>query len=108
MIFVYGGAYAGKEDYVKNNLAHRKIIRDIHLVVKNTMQNGKDPYEEIERLTEENPDAVFISNEIGCGIVPADKFERDWREAAGRINCYLAENAEKVIRVVCGIGTEIK
>lgn len=109
MIFIFGGAYAGKENYAKKTFGdNKKIIRDLHILVKEIMQNGKNPYEEIERLAAENTDAVFISNEIGCGIVPAVKFEREWRETVGRINCMLAERAEKVIRVVCGIGVTIK
>lgn len=109
MIFIFGGAYAGKEAYAKSVYgSDKKIIRDIHLTVRDAMEKGKSPSEEIERLLSDNPDAIFISNEVGCGIVPADDFERDWRETAGRINCYLAEKAEKVIRVVCGIGVTLK
>lgn len=108
MIFIFGGAYAGKEAYAKNAFAGKRIIRDIHLYVKDAMKDGKNPYDELERLADENPDAVFITNEVGCGIVPTDKFESEWRETAGRINCYLAEKADSVIRVVCGIGVVIK
>lgn len=109
MIFIFGGAYAGKENYAKNTFGNnKKIIRDIHLLVRDAIKSGKNPYDEIERLTENNPDAVFISDETGCGIVPMDKLESEWRETVGRINCMLAERAEKVIRVVCGIGVTIK
>ena len=91
MIFIFGGAYAGKEAYARKEFSDRKIIRDIHLIVKNALSEGKEAQEEIEQLVNKNKDAVFISNEIGCGIVPADKSEREWRENAGRVNCYLAE-----------------
>ena len=51
---------------------------------------------------------VIISDEIGYGLVPVDVFEREYREKSGRVNCYLAEKADQVIRVVCGIGSRIK
>ena len=108
MIFIFGGAYAGKEMYAKREFPDKKIIRDIHLIIKSEMENGKNALDATERLLSQNTDAIFISNEIGCGIVPEDKFEREWRETVGRINCYLAEKAERVIRVVCGIGMTIK
>lgn len=108
MIFVFGGAYAGKEMYAKKEFPNKKIIRDIHILVRETMKNGKNPRHEIERLLEKNSDAVFITNEIGCGIVPVDEFEREWREECGRINCYLTGKADRVIRVICGIGVIVK
>ena len=108
MVFIFGGAYAGKEMYAKREFPDKKIIRDIHLIIKSEMEKGKNALDAAERLVSQNTDAVFISNEIGCGIIPADKLEREWREAVGRVNCYLAAKAEKVIRVVCGIGVTIK
>lgn len=51
---------------------------------------------------------VVICNEVGCGVVPVDNADRAWREAVGRACCTLAERAERVIRVQCGIGIVIK
>ena len=51
---------------------------------------------------------IIICDEIGCGLVPVDAFEREYREAAGRICTVLAEHADEVYRVVCGIGMRIK
>ena len=51
---------------------------------------------------------VIISDEIGNGIVPMEKQERKWREETGRMLCMLAEEAEEVYRIYCGIPTRIK
>ncbi len=59
-------------------------------------------------LMEKNPDLVITSNEVGCGIVPVDEDEREWREAVGRITTSLAANADTVVRVVSGVGVRIK
>ena len=53
-------------------------------------------------------DKIIITTETGCGLVPVDKAERELREKNGRANCALAENAQSVYRVVCGIGQRIK
>ena len=50
----------------------------------------------------------MITNELGSGVIPADPFDRQWREASGRAACDLAKYAAQVHRVVCGIGTVIK
>ena len=43
--------------------------------------------------------------------VPAealDRADRDWRELVGRVCCELAEQAEAVYRVRCGLGVRLK
>ena len=37
-----------------------------------------------------------------------DKNERIWREAVGRLCCSLAQRAERVERVFCGLSTVLK
>jgi len=63
---------------------------------------------EVEDFLRENRDAVIISAEVGYGLVPIDAFERKYREAVGRVNCYLAGEAEQFYRVVCGEGERLK
>ena len=47
-------------------------------------------------------------DEVGCGIVPVERLERDYREAVGRAGQLLAQNASQVFRVICGIPVRIK
>ena len=51
---------------------------------------------------------VVIATEVGGGVVPTDPAERAAREAAGRLNCLLAQRAETVARVFCGIPMVLK
>ena len=51
---------------------------------------------------------AIIATEVGCGVVPADAEERAAREAAGRLCCLLAQRADTVMRVFCGIPVVIK
>ena len=51
---------------------------------------------------------LLISDEIGYGLVPIDDFEREYREFHGRVMTELAEKADCVERVVCGIQQRIK
>ena len=52
--------------------------------------------------------AVVIATEVGGGIVPMDAGERHNREQAGRLACLLAERADTVVRVCCGIPQVLK
>ncbi|MDP3387329.1 MAG: bifunctional adenosylcobinamide kinase/adenosylcobinamide-phosphate guanylyltransferase [Eubacteriales bacterium] len=51
---------------------------------------------------------VIVTNELGMGIVPIDRMTRMYRDMAGRINQYIAKEADKVILAVSGIGVELK
>ena len=64
--------------------------------------------EYLSTMIERNPDLIFICDEVGNGIVPVEKEERDYRECVGRVLCVLAEKAERVERVHCGISQKIK
>lgn len=109
MIFVVGGAYQGKKEYALKEFGKEyKIVNDYHLKVRNQLKEEKNIFEEAEKILSENDNIVIISNELGCGIVPVDPFEREYREQNGRINCFLAKRADKVIRVICGVGVRIK
>lgn len=125
MIFICGGEAQGKISYAINNLGVREeditdgescgfdinsavCINNFHLLIKRAGEHGMNTAEYTQKLIEKNPDAVIISNEIGCGIIPLEKTERIWRENAGRAGCIIAEKSDRVIRVICGIGTVIK
>lgn len=111
MILVIGGAFQGKTAYVQNRFGDTvTVINNYQERIRSQLQEGLEPLAEAEELLRERQgqQLVLISDEVGYGLVPVDAFERKWREAVGRVNCYLAQRAEEVVRVVCGIETRIK
>ena len=100
-----GGAYQGQEELARQENSGAEIIPDFHLLLKGFDGDSRMFAEDFCR---EYPDAVVITDEIGCGVVPMDRNDRIWREAAGRALCVIAQKAETVIRVTCGIGVRIK
>ena len=71
-------------------------------------QDGADVRALTGQLLLEHPDCIIISDEIGNGIVPMEHEEREYRELTGRLLCELANKADRVERIVCGIGERIK
>lgn len=61
-----------------------------------------------ETFIKKNPDCIVICNEVGCGVVPMLKEEREYREQVGRMQVILAKSSESVERVICGIAQKIK
>ncbi|MBO6114965.1 MAG: bifunctional adenosylcobinamide kinase/adenosylcobinamide-phosphate guanylyltransferase [Lachnospiraceae bacterium] len=134
MILIIGGMAQGKLEYVKNNygiedkdifnpddncdifeIGNYKASSD-RIIVLNNFNNyivscrdkSNDDFDLVDRFIKKYPNAIIITDEVGNGIVPVDKNERLLRERIGRIQCALAEKADEVIRVVCGIGQKIK
>lgn len=89
-------------------ICNKPILNRFHLLIKKWMKEEKDIYEQITMILEKNPRLIIITNELGCGIVPMEPFERRYREMTGRVCCKIAGQADRVSRVVCGIGTLIK
>lgn len=88
-----------------------KVLDHLHLLVRAMLSEGKSQDDILawaENLLKENPEIVILCDEIGCGIVPAEKADRDWRETVGRLCCYLARRAQKVERLTCGIAVILK
>jgi len=86
----------------------RFIFNHFHLWVKKLLEQGANPRQQIEAFLEKHPDCIIISDETGNGIVPAEQKEREYREQLGRILILLAAEAERVERVICGLGQRLK
>jgi adenosyl cobinamide kinase/adenosyl cobinamide phosphate guanylyltransferase len=84
------------------------VINNLNNWIKSQIKNNGNPEKEITNFINNHPDCIIISDEIGNGIVPIDKFEREYRERTGRIQIELARKATEVERVICGIGQKIK
>lgn len=51
---------------------------------------------------------IIVSNEVGLGLVPADRVSRLYRDLLGRANQALAQRADEVYLMVAGIPVIIK
>lgn len=51
---------------------------------------------------------IVVSNEVGLGIVPAYPLGRLYRDALGRVNQRLAEEADRVVFMVAGLAMKVK
>jgi len=89
------------------------VVDCLTLWVSNLMLAGYDDLEnrfaEVVRVALASPLAlIFVTNEVGCGIVPETELGRRFRDAAGRLNQMLAAVASEVYWMAFGIPTRIK
>ena len=125
MHLIIGGRYMGKLDYAKRlygadisvcNLSvaepeamfDARIIVNLQEGVRFLLKRGDSALfffrSNLERLKEK----ILIGDEVGSGVVPADPFERLWRDEAGFLYQLLAAEADVVDRVWAGIPQRLK
>lgn len=108
MKLIIGGAYQGKQQYAKEHYSDMCLITDFHLQVLEWLKKEIDPVSYVKKNLGDYHDKVIITDDISCGVVPADPLMRNWREAMGHTLTLLSKESEEVVRVVCGIGMRLK
>ena len=128
MVLIIGGAYQGKLDYAKEQYGltdddvftceetstavgfDEKIVDHFERYVLALIKAGQVPEKAVGMQLRANryKDRIIICDDISQGVVPMDKTERAWREGVGRTMVKVSEQADKVVRVFCGIPEILK
>ncbi len=91
--------------YMSNLLCSLESIKDSH---KNYSLAKEKLDALISQAKENNGTTVFVTNEVGSGIVPGDHLSREYRDVAGIANQWMARAADEVYLVVCGLAVDVK
>jgi adenosylcobinamide kinase/adenosylcobinamide-phosphate guanylyltransferase len=88
------------------------LVDCLTLWLANATFAGLDPAAETARLCAaiaalKGP-AVFVSNEVGAGIVPETKLGRDFRDWQGRLNQEVARACDSVVLIAAGLPLLLK
>lgn len=122
MMLMVGGMSQGKLPYAleKTGFGRGDVAEDfsaacgkpifygLHSAVRRAMERGDDPAALMRRVMDANPGVLVICDEVGCGVVPIDPFEREWRDQVGRICCDIAKKSVRVERIICGLPQLLK
>jgi len=124
MILIFGGAYNGKLEFVKEKYKvsnddiffctnqtlefDKKVLCGLHIFTKACVLNNINSLEFIENNIEVFKDMIIICDEINSGIVPMSKIDRAWREETGCVLQFLTKHATSVYRIFFGLQEELK
>ncbi|MDR0446398.1 MAG: bifunctional adenosylcobinamide kinase/adenosylcobinamide-phosphate guanylyltransferase [Oscillospiraceae bacterium] len=103
MLLIIGGVGAGAREYADSlGLGESDLAEGVWDAVYD------NPAEAMALLEPLCLKAAVICEEVGSGVVPIDRREREAREAMGRLTAELAARAQSVVRVVAGIPVTLK
>lgn len=88
------------------------LVDCLTLWLSNLMHAGADIDEATDELVRSLDDhkspVVFVSNELGLGLVPETPLGRSFRDAMGRLNMRIADRADRVIFMAAGLPLVMK
>lgn len=91
---------------------HPRLVDCLTLWLSNLMLAGRDWSAEAGHLVDALPTfsapIVFVTNEVGAGIVPDNKLAREFRDAAGVLNQVVATASDEAYLVASGYPIQIK
>ena len=108
---VYDFAKINVREYAEVDYRKKRIWYHLDDYIRFLLINGTDGSQTetmIRKLIDSGKPEVVIISETGSGVIPMNKSDNVFREITGRISVYVAENAEEVYRVVCGIKMKLK
>ena len=89
-----------------------RLVDCLTLWLSNLMHAERDWSRAVTELADALPrlksPVVFVTNEVGLGIVPDNALARSFRDAAGIMNQIIADVADEVEFVVAGLPMKLK
>lgn len=124
MILIFGGAYNGKLEFVKEKFQvdneeiffcnnenlnyNKKVICGLHVFTRACAANKINSLDILRSNISSLKNKIIICDEVNSGIVPMEKRDRAWREETGRGMQFLSQNADSVYRIFFGIEEKLK
>jgi adenosylcobinamide kinase/adenosylcobinamide-phosphate guanylyltransferase len=89
------------------------VVDCLTLWVSNLMRANREPLESeyataIAAAANSSARVIFVTNEVGCGIVPDNALARRFRDEAGRLNQLAAAAASEVFWMAFGSPMQLK
>lgn len=93
-------------DHMKGITVETLGVSDL-TTLQTSLENDLDlMFDNIEKAS--GKEIIFVSDELGMGIVPANAMSRAYRDLVGLANQYVAKRADKVYLSIAGITMELK
>lgn len=110
MTLIIGPLFSGQEEYAAAQYGSDVLSSGRTLDHAESLAGSCKTKEDLQKLAQDLGTRydIILFTETGGGVVPMDAGERFRREQAGRLSCLLAEQADTVIRMCCGLPMVLK
>ena len=86
----------------------KSLVINLQAGVKKLLLKNLLPLKFFEERMEFLGVCVITGDEISSGVIPVDKFERQWRDETGRVYQFFSSRADSVERVFAGLAIKLK
>ena len=87
---------------------NKRCVYNLEYFILACVKEQKEANDYLKTHASKWQNKIIICTDISQGIVPIEKDMRAWREMTGRTMNYLADQAETVIRIFCGLPQTLK
>lgn len=124
MKLIIGGAYQGKRSFAMEKMGilpeeiytcdssridfTKPCIANLEEYVYACVREGKDALGMLRENKAQWENAVFLCQDLFCGVVPMGAELREWRQQTGIVCQYLSREAKSVHRIYCGLEQRLK
>jgi len=77
-----------------DDIKQSEIVKKTRSLLRNVKQKGLS--------------VIFVSNEVGSGVVPDNAIARNFRDTQGIVNQLVAKSADEVHNLIAGIARRVK
>ncbi|BBE31981.1 adenosylcobinamide kinase/adenosylcobinamide phosphate guanyltransferase [Tepiditoga spiralis] len=96
------------------------LIDCLTMWTSNILLDNENNYEEIiekellklkdtlKKISKKTKKVIFVTNEVGWGIIPSNKLSRIYVNLLGRVNKFIASISDEVYMMMSGIEVKIK
>ncbi|MBQ7151980.1 MAG: bifunctional adenosylcobinamide kinase/adenosylcobinamide-phosphate guanylyltransferase [Synergistaceae bacterium] len=86
----------------------KSLVMNLQAGVKKLLLKNLLPLKFFEERMEFLGACAITGDEISSGVIPVDKFERQWRDETGRVYQFFSSRADSVERVFAGLAIKLK
>ena len=104
----YGNNFKSVCNLKNENLFEADLILNLHTGVRNLMRHDIEPVNYFIEHLDIIRNSVLIGDDINCGVIPIEKFERQWRDATGILYQELALKSDTVTYIWSGLPLKLK
>jgi adenosylcobinamide kinase/adenosylcobinamide-phosphate guanylyltransferase len=84
------------------------LIDCLSMWILNLLDNEEEIFKQLEFLKTSKANIIFVLNDVGSGIIPLEKYSRNYVDLTGKVGQFVANFCDEVYEVKFGLEVRVK